>query len=246
MLKAPIVVGCLRVRNGIRYIERWVADVSKLCSVLCILDDGSTDGTLELLQKLAKGSISIFLQVQKHVDGQAGQNCRVLYEMALALGADWIFAPDADEFLDAEDVSEFSRLVNLPEGFDDIQAWTFPCFYLWNSEQTYRADGDYGHCHAIRLFRADASLRPTARNSHTQLCSDELDRSRIHTAPIRMIHYGYMSLKDRQDKFDWYTRRDADPMKAGAGVKNYDHIIEKNGAAVLFPYPTKAGWLLWR
>lgn len=233
------VVGCLRVKNGERWVKRWIDDMSRFCDSLCILDDGSTDATPTLLSSAAKERKNIFLHTQRGVPRDGGRDCNALYEMAGSLKADWIFAPDADEFIDPEDFSEIKSLVEHAR--EDVLGWAFPFFYFWDDEKHYRADGDYENCHVIRLFRFDPKLHPPKRASHSQLCPDELDRRRVRVAPARMVHYGYMDLSDRVAKHAYYTQRDQDPIQAGGGVKNYDHIVAEK-AVVLKPYPTHKEW----
>lgn len=234
-----IVVGCTRVKNGERYIERWVMDMAKSCNYLCVLDDGSEDRTVELLVTLAKSVPNLFLHRQKGLPRDGGRDCGVLYDMAGALKADWIFAPDVDEFVDPEDIHLVPGLLEAAK--EDVLGWTFPFFYFWNDEKHYRVDGDYANCHVIRLFRYDPALRPPVRPTHCQMCPDELDRRFIRTAPLRMVHYGYMDPADRLAKHRFYTERDKDPLKAGAGVTNYDHIVAERGV-VIKPYPNREKW----
>lgn len=233
------VVGCTRVKNGGRYITRWIEDMSRFCDFLCVLDDGSEDNTPSLLEAAAKRHGNLFLHRQRGLPRDGGRDCNILYEMAGAMKADWIFAPDADEFVDPEDFDQIKPLVETDR--QDTLAWTFPFFYLWDDEAHYRADGDYASCHVIRLFRYDPKLTPPRRVSHSQLCPDGLDRRRVRVADARMVHYGYMDRADRMAKHKFYTDRDKDPIKAGAGVKNYDHILAERDALIK-PYPSGREW----
>lgn len=61
---------------------------------LCILNDGSRDGTLQVLQSLAAQHPEIEV-VDKPNSGH-GQTCLAGYKRALAQGAQWIFQIDAD------------------------------------------------------------------------------------------------------------------------------------------------------
>jgi len=236
-MSRPMVVGCTRIKNGERYVDRWVHDMLGMCDALCILDDGSTDKTVEKLSTWAKQHTNIFLHLQKNLSRNGGRDCITLYKMAASLKADWIFAPDVDEFVDMEDISLFSQLIVRNQ--EDILGWTFPFFYYWDSEQQYRTDGDYYRCHVIRLFKYDEKLLPENQIAHSQLCPVGVDRRRIRSAPVRIVHYGYMDSAERQTKFEYYTGRDKDPLKAGAGVKNYAHITAK---AETLTYPTRKLW----
>jgi hypothetical protein len=72
---------------------------------------------------------------------------------------------------------------------------------------------------------------------------DELDRRVLPVADVRMWHFGYMLPEDRQAKYDFYTKRDKDPMAAGSGGKNYDHMIY---APIVLPVvPSYSEWSKW-
>lgn len=233
------VIGCVRVKNGEKYLDRWMADMLGFCNSVCILDDGSDDSTPDLIRKWAKHASRVFARFQRGLPRDGGRDCNTLYDMVASLKPDWIFAPDIDEFIEPQDASIFPQLTSIEQ--DDVLGWTFPFFYFWDLETQYRTDGDYANCHVIRLFRFMPDLRPPNRVAHTQMCPDELDRRRIRPAPIRMVHYGYMEEAERKRKFGFYTNRDEDPLKAGAGVKNYDHIV---ASAALSPYISdRASWI---
>lgn len=235
------VVACTRVKNGERYIGRWLDDAHELCTSICVLDDGSVDATVQILRDRARKQSNIFLHLQKNLPRDGGRDCNVLYGMAGLLKADWIFAPDVDEFIDPEDKSLFPDLISLPPESDDILAWTFPFFYFWNDEKHFRVEGEYRDHHVIRLFKYDEALRPPKRATHCQMCPDELDRRKVRNAPVRMVHYGYMDPEDRKAKYEFYTNRDKDPIKAGGGVKDYSHILGQS--ALILPYSGRYEWL---
>lgn len=50
--KHPSIAAIYRVKNGSQYIELSVMSVAPICSEIIIVDNGSTDGTLEIVKKL--------------------------------------------------------------------------------------------------------------------------------------------------------------------------------------------------
>lgn len=77
-------------------IEEWQSALlaSGVQYTFCILNDGSKDNTLNILEELAKKYCQLKI-VNKPNSGH-GQTCVMGYQMGLEAGADWIFQIDSD------------------------------------------------------------------------------------------------------------------------------------------------------
>jgi dolichol-phosphate mannosyltransferase len=67
---------------------------SGLNYTFCILNDGSKDNTLQILEECAQHNSNIKV-INKSNSGH-GQTCVMGYQMGLEAGADWIFQIDSD------------------------------------------------------------------------------------------------------------------------------------------------------
>jgi len=238
MTRKPSVAGCTRVRNGAKYISRWMNQALDICDKIFVLDDDSTDETAEILSDWQR-RYPLEIRLISPRKRNPIQTCNILFDAVAKYNPEWLFCSDIDEVIPTKERSLVADLItDCPK---DIQGWTFPFYYLWDKKSHYRYEGDYKTCHVIRLFRFNPEHRPPLRSSHATMLSDKVDRRLIRTSNVRMLHYGYLEAKDRQDKFDWYTSRDEDPIDAGAGVSNYDHIIEQN--VTLKPFLKRSEWL---
>lgn len=88
-------------------VNEWTKalDALQLPYTLCILNDGSKDGTLHHLKTLAQQHQRIHI-VDKSNSGH-GQSCIYGYKLALQNGADWIFQIDSDGQCDPKYFASF-------------------------------------------------------------------------------------------------------------------------------------------
>ncbi len=79
-----------------RVVREWSQALSQACPgfVFCVLNDGSTDGTPGILQKL-QAEVPNLLVIEKENTGH-GQTCVEGYRRALEGGAEWVLQIDSD------------------------------------------------------------------------------------------------------------------------------------------------------
>jgi len=150
----PKFVAAIRVFNEERFLPRWLDAISKLADEVVAIDDGSNDGSLDIL----RGHPIVTEVVAKKRGRQTDtQDHRRMTQMALDHGADWIGFLDADEMWDARIVDVLPRLLaDL-----DVGEYKFRKPWLWRSEAQYRTDNPeklFAWC-LPRLVRASASLK---------------------------------------------------------------------------------------
>jgi dolichol-phosphate mannosyltransferase len=77
-------------------VAEWLSGLRGVTTdfTLCVLNDGSNDGTLRILRELASRESEVVV-VDKPNTGH-GQTCVEGYRMALARGAEWILQVDSD------------------------------------------------------------------------------------------------------------------------------------------------------
>ncbi len=78
-------------------LEEWIPTFRRLLGqryTLCILNDGSTDNSLQIAQDYARHYPEI--RVVDKLNSGHGQTCVFGYKIALANGADWVFQMDSD------------------------------------------------------------------------------------------------------------------------------------------------------
>jgi dolichol-phosphate mannosyltransferase len=93
-------------------INEWLSELRKhhLNFTLCILNDGSKDKTLNIINELAKKEKELYI-VDKPNNGH-GQTCVEGYRLALSKGADWVFQIDSDGQCESAYFIDFIPLTN--------------------------------------------------------------------------------------------------------------------------------------
>lgn len=86
------LVGMLRVKDGEPFIRACLANMSELVDELVVVDNGSTDGTLELLRESP-----IVTRLECTHGFNEGRDRNLMYAMAREQGADWLLWLDCDE-----------------------------------------------------------------------------------------------------------------------------------------------------
>lgn len=102
------VIGITRVRNESHIIMECLDNAARFCDAIVVLDDASTDNTLELVL-----SHPMVIQVIENKIWETDRNARLqleglqrsqAYNVALEFLPDWIYVFDADEFADFEGI----------------------------------------------------------------------------------------------------------------------------------------------
>src|SRR5215470_3788379 len=89
------------VRNEIDIIEAFVRHNARHVDKLIVLDDGSTDGTYDVLRSLRSAGLPLVLMREPSTGIEHGRQMTRLLHMAVQqFGADWIVPLDADEFIE--------------------------------------------------------------------------------------------------------------------------------------------------
>ncbi len=212
------IIGFIPVYNEADIIEQLITHMTRQGISLIIIDGNSTDGSLEIEQRLiGKGVLEVILQPSQYLSLKDQWN--EVFKRLPAYSPDWIIRPDADEFMEspipnktlAEAIEEVDRL-----GCNLIQ---FNCFefvltekdynspepdirkrlkyYTWNSDYYFRA---WKHYPGIDLITTGGHKPtfPTEINEH------------VFPAKFILRHYKFRSLeqgmqkvfKDRIPRFD--------------------------------------------
>ena len=209
--REPVIVGTIRAKNAARDIARCIESIQRVCPTVLVLDDHSTDNTAAIAE-----SLGATVYASAFPDRDDGRDHDFLLQRARKLKADWIFAIDSDEALDARDIP---ALVNACL-YSDVDALHLRWMNLWNSETQVRVDGIWGKGSPPRLWRVTPSLQFTSMSAGVHAWP--VGNVKRGFVDVRLWHWGNMRKEDRIRKYHWYNA--VDPGNASEDF--YRHVVQ--------------------
>ncbi len=103
----PKLVLMLRVKDGIFFADEWLKNVEKLVDEIVVVDNGSTDGTYEVLKAHPK-----VVDIVRTEGFNEGRDKNLVYSIARKRNPDWCLWIDIDEIFEPELTrTDFDRLM---------------------------------------------------------------------------------------------------------------------------------------
>jgi hypothetical protein len=214
------VVGVCMVRDEVDIIGLSVAHHLGECDAVLVIDNGSRDGTSEVLEKL--GSIRLVcIRDETPAFDEMGMQDRLQELAAVTFGADWVVPFDADEFWHARSGRPLREV--LPElGVDGCTAvvyehvaregnaaaildWRYACAWPWPKSclrRGHRLSLSVGH-HELqgpgKVDREALMVRHLPWRSLTQMRArvhrnSTQERAGAHAEMFRSVDSGYRDL----------------------------------------------------
>lgn len=232
------LIATTMVRNERDRIEAMLRNVGAQVDGIVALDDGSTDGTAQILA----GAPEVIEVLRNPTDRERWDEPgghRRLVAAALAHGADWIVAIDADERLERDFRERAERVIRRGRLFG-LTAYALTLRELWGTSDTYRADGVWGRKRVARLFRARADHRFDERPLHASKAPLQgRVFGRFPPADLVVYHLRMIRPEDRIARRDRYLA--LDPQARWQPGIGYDYLTDERGA-VLRRVPRRRDW----
>ena len=237
--RRPRVLALLQQRDEARLLPGWLANVTPHVDGVVALDDGSSDGSAELLDARPEVLELLRVPADRPAWDEPGNHAR-LVRAALSHGADWLVALDADERLERDFRARAERVIRRG-GLLGLSAYALRLHELWDSPDRFRADGIWRHKWIARLFRARADRPLDMRPLHAR--KTPLSRrgtvGRVAHADLRVYHLRMIDPGDRTERRERYERLDPDRLWQPGG---YAYLTDETGVE-LRPIPAARGWV---
>lgn len=227
------LVATVAVRDDARFLTGWLRNVAPQVDGVVALDDGSSDGSGDLLA--AHPSVLELLRVPRdRATWDEVANHRALVHAALRHDAAWIVALDADERVEHAFRDRAERAIRRG-GALGAHAFRVRIAELWDTPTTVRVDGLWGRKTAARLFRARADHQFDTRPLHAHKAPLQARRlGRFPLADLRVYHLRMVDEADRRARRERYETLDPEARwQPGLG---YGYLTDPSGLR-LAPVP---------
>jgi glycosyltransferase involved in cell wall biosynthesis len=207
-INTPKIIAMYRIQNEERWIEKSLEETSKVCQEIVILDDCSTDNTVNICKKFPK-VVDIY-ERKEPLPLDEVRDKKIVWNLALKRNPEYVLALDGDEIL-APHSKEilFEELTNYPNEI----VFSFQFLDMYEKPNQYRIDGDFKKIAQIRLMKINEN---TVKIEHVESGYSGNAHS-LHIPPtkfvpirsnIKILHYGYYDKNTRLGKFQYFHKVD--------------------------------------
>ncbi|MCC7243723.1 MAG: glycosyltransferase family 2 protein [Acidobacteria bacterium] len=224
------VVSLLTFRNERRYLKDYLANVTPQLDGIVALDDGSADGSAELLagHPAVLEVLRIAPRVPHRWNGVGHR--RLLVDAAARHGAEWALALDADERIERGFRDRAERLIE-DAGPEGPMAYAVTLRELWDRPDQYRVDGVWGRKAVARFFRIrpDHDFGTGALHGHWAPENSRGPGGPYVRADLTIYHLKMIAAADRERRMRRYTALDPDRRWQKIG---YGYLVDATGLEV--------------
>ena len=206
-----------------RYLHRALEHHLPFVDHVVIVDDASTDGTIELCKKLLKNTPYTLIENEHSMFTNEVQLRQKQWNEAVKLKPEWILNLDADEIFESGFEQEIGNILT----HDHYDAVYFRLYDMW-SETHYR-DDDYWQAHHYYrpfLIRYRDELTYSWNNSplHCGRFPNTISHFPYTCHSARIKHYGWAQENDRKRKYERYKKLDPDAIYGWK--EQYESILD--------------------
>lgn len=227
-----LVLGCLVYNEEKRFLNQYLDRMSQLTNRIVIIDDGSTDNSVNICSKYT----SEIYQTDRLMAKNESVLRRTLWEKCaqLCTNKDYILIQDCDEFYTDNSLQNFEKALEVGEslGADSLAIRKYD---MWNKNQ-YREDPPYWKIHFQFLtwcvkYKENYTYYWNNKKLH---CGSLPINSYFCSFPskLQVQHLAYSTPELRQQKAEFYKALDPE---AKWGIKEqYDSILDENPTLIDF------------
>lgn len=208
-----------------RYLQQVLAEHRKYIDEAVIIDDGSTDNTLDVcLDSLNGIPVHIIKNDVSKFTNEVNLR-KQLWEETIKSNPDWILNLDADEMFERKFPQEVHELIQKT----DCDVFSFRLYDFWNSTH-YREDAHW-HAHLtyrplLVRYRENFIYHWKDTPLHCGRLPENIFELPNEISNLRLKHFGWKKAEDRLEKFNRYAELDPDAMYGN--LQQYLSILDEN------------------
>ncbi|ADY55881.1 glycosyl transferase family 2 [Syntrophobotulus glycolicus DSM 8271] len=214
------------VKNeGQRYLKEILAKLDGIIDEAVIIDDASTDDTVELCRKMLPNIPLHLIHNPQSLFKQEVELRKRQWHETIQTNPDWILNIDADEMFEDRFYAEVRRLINQ----EDIDLYSFRLYDMWDQNH-YREDQFWNAHNYYRPFllryQPDFIYNWKETPLHCGRFPVNIFILPNAVSELRVKHYGWATAADRKLKYERY--KVLDPEGLYGNRHQYESILEEN------------------
>ena len=220
------LVALLACRDEARRLPGYLDNVAPHVDAIVALDDGSTDGSADLLEADERVATVLRVPQDRPAWDEVG-NFRRLVDAARRAGATWAVSLDADERVERDFRRRAERVIARGRLFG-FNAYTVRIRDLWDSDGQFRCDGIWAHKAPPRMF----ALRDDHEFADAELHAPKVPLQAIRdgtlaAADLEVYHLRMIRSEDRLARRERYER--LDPEARWQPREGYAYLTDERG-----------------
>lgn len=191
------IVGITPIKNESAFIDSFASSVTQVCDKVIVLDDGSTDDSVELLKKYDK----IEIVELKNNDGWGSKRSH-LFNLAREYSPTHIVGLDADEAFTANAIKNFDIIASSIKPGERCTLHWLP---MWKSLYEYRQDNSvWSNSFKDFIICDDGKINYSGNWIHEPRLPIVKPTKQIPTDIGGVFHFQFSSWEAFQIKQSWY------------------------------------------
>lgn len=207
-----------------RYLNQMLNSLKGHIDEAVIIDDGSTDNTVNMCREILKGIPLHIIQNEKSLFASEAELRKKQWRETIKTNPDWILNLDADEIVEDDFWNNTQKLINN-ENYD---LYCFRLYDMWN--QTHYREDKYWNAHSIyrpflMRYQPDFHYIWNETPQHCGRFPKNIFSFPKATSEFRVKHFGWATQEDRARKYRRYQLLDPDAIY---GIREqYDSIMDE-------------------